>query len=209
VIVSYETGDWTYFLPISHMTLHKNHGIYVLADERPQQRKSNQAGTASMVYWEQLEALYREKRQQLLVCALAVTRRFELAEDAVQEAFFHLYRLSEAPRNLKAYVFRAVRNAAVDQLRRKGPAVMELTDCIFDGTANPRDQAITSQEIVRLEEAMKMLSEDERESVILHLYSGLRLREIAEVRSLSLNTISSWYRRGLAKLQKQMEDGHE
>ena len=58
-----------------------------------------------------LESVYRECRQQLFTCALAITRCPDRAEDAVQDAFCNLFRMNNAPRHLKAYVFRAVRNA--------------------------------------------------------------------------------------------------
>ena len=69
-----------------------------------------------------LEAIYREDRQALYTWALSITRCPDGAEDAVQEAFCRLFRLAAAPRSLRAYVFRAVRNAALDQASRARPA---------------------------------------------------------------------------------------
>jgi RNA polymerase sigma-70 factor (ECF subfamily) len=74
----------------------------------------------------ELERLYGEYRQQLFTCALAITCSPARAEDAVHDAFCRMLRRRRAVDDaaavdLKAYVFRAVRNAAVDQLRRRGP----------------------------------------------------------------------------------------
>lgn len=66
-----------------------------------------------------LEELYDRFNRQMFSCALAVTRSHDLAEDALQEAFCHLLQLDHAPRELKAYAFRSVRNAALDLARRR------------------------------------------------------------------------------------------
>jgi len=153
-----------------------------------------------------LDSLYREHRQQLFTCALAITRCPDRAEDAVQEAFCRLFRLSSAPRNLRAYVFRSVRNAAVDQLRRNPMPDEEVSEFIFDPAPGPRDTAADNEFRQQVTEALRSLSEDERETIVEHLYGDLTFREIAEIRDAPLGTITAWYRRGLDKLRARLEE---
>lgn len=153
-----------------------------------------------------LERVFREHSQQLFISALAVTGCPERAEDAVQEAFYRLFRLQHRPRRLKAYVFRSVRNAALDQLEQNPPISIEDDEYIFDPSEGPADTAQESEFKRKAAKAMKTLSDDERQTVVTHLYADLTFREIAKVRDISINTVWSWYRRGMQKLRRQLGD---
>lgn len=152
-----------------------------------------------------LEHLYRENRQRLFTCALAITRRSDRAEDAVHEAFCRLVRLADPPKNLKAYVFRAVRNAAIDQCRQNPPPAEMNPDFIFDRRPDPSQSAIAADFGRRAAEALQGLSVDECETITQHLYGSLTFREIAEIRDAPLGTVTAWYARGLEKLRTRLE----
>jgi RNA polymerase sigma-70 factor (ECF subfamily) len=152
-----------------------------------------------------LERTYREHRQQLFTCALAITRHPERAEDAVHEAFCRLAQHTEAPRNLRVYVFRAVRNAAVDQLRRIRPDKEAVEEFIFDPGENPRESA-EAEEFRRLvTRCLLSLPDEQRETIVEHLYGDLTFEEIAELRGSPRSTVASWYYRGLERLRAMLE----
>ena len=153
-----------------------------------------------------LERVYRDHRQQLFTCALAITRCRGRAEDAIQEAFHRLFHLSRRPRHLKAYVFRAVRNAAIDQVRRAPPAALELNEFIFDSKPGPREAAAENEFQRRVAEGLLTLSENEREVIVQHVYGELTFRQIAQVRETAVGTVVSWYRRGMKRLRLQLEN---
>lgn len=152
-----------------------------------------------------LEQIYREYRDPLFACALAVTRSPARAEDAVHEAFCHLFGQKQRPQNLRAYVFRTVRNAAIDQVRR-APALGESApDEIFDPGPTP-DKAAAQGEFRReLAAALRELSCNEAEVILQHVYGGLTFREIAEFHETPQGTIAGWYQRGLKKLREKLE----
>ena len=156
-----------------------------------------------------LERCYRECRQQLFTCSLAITRCPERAEDAIQEAFCRLFRLDARPRDLKPYVFRAVRNAALDQVQRNTALGEPTTEFIFDPRPGPCETAADAEFQRRAAAALVSLSADERETIVQHLYAGLKFREIAEIRDVPLGTITAWYQRGLKKLRVRLGDDHE
>ena len=154
-----------------------------------------------------LEKLFRERNLELFVSALAITGCSERAEDAVQEAFYGLFRLEYRPRHLNAYVFRSVRNAALDQVQRNRPnRPIEDYESIFDWRDGPADTAVMNEFRRDVAEGMKTLSADERETIINHVYADLSFREIAKIRGLSSNTVWSWYRRGMEKLRRELGD---
>ena len=153
-----------------------------------------------------LDQVYRDDGQRLFTCAFAITRSVERAEDAVQEAFYRLCRLSKPPRNLRAYVFRAVRNAAIDQRRRNPPPTEAVPDFIFDSRPGPCETAIDNEFQRRVAEALVRLSDDECETIVQHLYGNLTFRDIAEIRDAPTGTVTSWYQRGLEKLRAKLEE---
>jgi RNA polymerase sigma-70 factor (ECF subfamily) len=109
------------------------------------------------------------------------------------------------PSDLKAYVFRAVRNAAADQVRRNARTGEPLPDFIFDPHASPTASTEDLEFKQQIVELMLQLTVDERETIVQHLYSELTFQEIATVRDAPLGTVISWYRRGLEKLRQKLE----
>lgn len=157
---------------------------------------------------QKLDRLYQTHRDRMYLCALSVTGRADLAEDAVHEAYVKLFRLAQPPRHLRAYVFRAIRNAAVDQVRRCGngkPTAADLT-VLYAPPDRSSELAELNQQLIR---AIAGLDADRREVVVLRLNAGLRFREIARVLGLPLGTVASRYRRGVEDLRRVLkESGH-
>lgn len=147
-----------------------------------------------------LHASYVENRQALFTYALSLTRNREAAEDAIQAVFERLLRGAKLPKQLRPYLFRAVRNAAYDALRRarvRDDAIFELAGAAqADGEASP---GVNPDE--DLAPLLQRLSGDERETIILKIYSGLTFQQIADVRGVPLPTAASWYRRGLERMK--------
>jgi RNA polymerase sigma-70 factor (ECF subfamily) len=149
-----------------------------------------------------IEQIYRLHRKGLFTLALSITRRPESAEDAVHEAMVRLCRSGKSPTgDPVAYVFAAVRNAAVDQ-NRKGGLVS-----IFDLAEPSQEPELALDDLERdrlVADAIEELPEDQREAVVMHLYSGLTFQQVAEVLDVPLQTIASRYRRALVKLREQL-----
>ena len=146
---------------------------------------------------------YELHKHELYTYALSILASGEHAEDAVHNAFAQILRKQKTPKELRPYIFRCVRNAAIDELRfasrRNGLAVL------FD----PQDPAINTSSAMtakEVEELLLTLSQDEREAIVLKIYGGMTFREIAVTRRTSQNTAASWYRRGLAKLRATLEE---
>ena len=152
---------------------------------------------------EGLRTVYELYRTELYIFALSITRCNQSAEDAVHEAFRKVLGKGYAPEALRPYLFRCVRNAALDELRsvkRRG-----RRDSIF---ASAQENASTPPALSasEMDEFIERLSPDERECIVLKMYSGLSFKEIAETRRASPNTVASWYRRGLQKLRAHLEE---
>jgi len=151
-----------------------------------------------------LRNFYLKHRQELWSYALSITRNRATAEEAVHTAFARLLEKPRTPLQLKAYIFRAVRNAAIDQWRetRAGnDAYLELA-----GRPGAQTDPVLPGENETLHRALDQLSEDERESIVLKIHQGMTFREIAAIRGVSINTVASWYRRGLEKMRDTLQE---
>ena len=157
-------------------------------------------------YIDRVRRFYEEYRQELFTYAVAVCASRAAAEDALHEAFYRILQRPRTPENFRAYVFRAVRNAAIDEIRhrnRETPSESIFRDTGVESDAEHQD----AQDLaVRL---LAILSPDERECIVLKLYNDLTFREIADIRGVSLNTAASWYRRGLEKLRTEFNAHQE
>jgi RNA polymerase sigma factor (sigma-70 family) len=148
---------------------------------------------------EHLRHFYETSRAELYMYALSITRNAQHAEDAVQTAFCAVLRQKRPPLELRPYVFRCIRNAALDVRAQDGREAESAP--LFDREATP-DPALPAM----MEDLLNQLPPDQREAVVMKTYAGLTLREIAEAREVSINTAASWYRRGLERLRELMEE---
>ena len=101
-----------------------------------------------------------------------------------------------------AWVFTIARNLSISKLRLKQKndqiemADLE-NDLNFSYVSDPEDQLV-------LQSALKILSLEETEIILLHAISGFTHREIAKNLDLNLSTVLSKYHRGLKKLKKYL-----
>lgn len=107
---------------------------------------------------DELARIYDELARPLFVCALAITSCPGLAEDAMHNAFSKLLSLKQQPEDLKIYVFRYVRNAAIDLNRKRRRHNFLLANYVFD-SSSPEEEASASEfkskvaaELLRLRE---------------------------------------------------------
>jgi len=152
-----------------------------------------------MTLHRRLHDLYTQHRDRLYAYALSLTGDREAAEDAVHTAIVRILGNGAEPVELAPYLFRSVRNAAVDEHRRVRR---------FVGGSDEEAQAAVAPGVVLdpdLDRALAVLPPDQRESIVLKIFVGLSFREIAAIREVPLSTAASWYRRGIARLREMME----
>src|SRR6476646_6055354 len=71
---------------------------------------------------EALDAVWRSDWGRILATLIRLTGDFELAEDAVQEAFtaaVEQWRTSEIPESPRAWIIQTARHKAIDRIRRR------------------------------------------------------------------------------------------
>jgi len=153
-----------------------------------------------------IEDIYRRHRQGLFTLALSITRCPGLAEDAVHDACARLLRLGAKPRgDPVAYVFAAVRNAALEHARRRR-AAPDFPASLFDERQIDPALAASEAEQQRLaRRAVEQLPLRQRQTVVMRLYANLTFQQIAETFGEPLPTVASRYRRALERIRQAME----
>jgi len=165
---------------------------------------------------ESLENVYREHRQGLFSFALSIAGCPQLAEDAIQIAFAKLHRNDVIARSASsngevvAYVFRSVRNSAID-LQRSDQRQKKLSESLFaeyrlrEHPSTPPEQLLTKERDGLLRDAIDQLSESDREAIVLKLFAGLTFDQAGKVAKTSPKTIATRYRRALDKLENHLK----
>jgi RNA polymerase sigma-70 factor (ECF subfamily) len=155
-----------------------------------------------------LSTLYERFRRELFLAAWTVLRRGDLAEDAVHAAFVKLIQLDSPPVDPKLYVFRCVRNAAIDLARARSRRREEPLQAEWDGPCPPTE--MDDVELSRLVgDVIERLDEASREVIELHVHAALSFQEISELLDEPLPTVASRYRRALGKISNQIKVHHE
>lgn len=163
----------------------------------------------------ELEQAYVKHKQSLLAIALNVTGCQGLAEDAIQIAIEKLIRLKGSVEDLDSYLFRSVRNAAIDLVRKRSRESRKMesffadNDGIKQAADSPFQQSVHAEQDVELRQSIEQLPESEKEIILLKVYSGFTFEQIASITQSNSNTVSTRYRRTLEKLRRQLKVNYE
>lgn len=95
---------------------------------------------------------------------------------------------------------RAVRNAAIDERRRR----VNVQTVRLEDVREPVGFADAS-ESASLEELLHAVGDEEREIIELHLRLNFTFQEISDLMDKSLSTVTSRYRRTILRLRKESE----
>jgi len=147
-----------------------------------------------------VRALYERHGPALVAYACSFLPDVSAAEDAVHGVFLRLLRNEiETPQSPVSYIYRAVRNTALN-VRRSSIRESPLAENQVHFTHQSGDH----EAALGLQELLSELPEEQREAVVMRIWSGMTLEEIAVSTEVSLNTVASRYRYALEKLRERM-----
>jgi RNA polymerase sigma-19 factor, ECF subfamily len=152
------------------------------------------------------ESLFREYHAPLCAFADRVVAAPDVAEEIVQDVFASLWRTRSTLRirtSLRAYLYTAVRNRALNHARRSGTESVLDAAVSMDASAGAEPdalvQAAETAEIVA--SAIASLPPRCREVITLRWVHGLSHAEIAEIMSVSVKAVENQVTRGLRTLR--------
>ena len=155
------------------------------------------------------EALYRDARDDLFAYLAGLLRDRHAAEDVTAVAFERAYsrrsRFDASRGTMRAWLFGIARNAALDELRRRGRQAELATEPADDSPA-PDEEADVALRRTALRGALAQLTPRERELIALKFFAGLSNPEIADVIGVSESNAGTRLHRVMAKLREACDD---
>jgi len=138
--------------------------------------------------------IYEEYFDRVYYKVLSVVKNNDDAEDICQETFISVYKNLSKFReesNIYTWIYRIAINKTYDFFKKR-KLEFEIND---DVLSLPEDVNFDTKVI--LEEKLKLISEKEKEIVILKDIYGYKLKEIAEMKNMNLSTVKSVYYKAL------------
>ncbi|MET0824686.1 MAG: sigma-70 family RNA polymerase sigma factor [Solirubrobacterales bacterium] len=158
------------------------------------------------------EALYRASRDDVYAYVAGMLRDRSAAEDVTAQAFERAYRrrASFKPErgSRRAWLFGIARNAALDELRRRGRHTKLTGEPEDVAAAGAHEEAVeASLRRSMLNAALAKLSRRERELIALKYFAGLANAEIADVIGVSESNAGTRLHRAMEKLREACDEG--
>ena len=161
------------------------------------------------------EMLYDRYASTVLGLALRMLGDREVAEDAVQEIFWRVWRRLgsfDRSRAFAPWLFGIAHNYCIDELRRRkvrpqsvyeddeNPILSEIAD-----EADVGESALLAEQGRLVRSALEQLPEEQRQTLLLAYFGGLTQQEIAVKLGNPLGTVKTRMRLGLQKLRAVLQ----
>ncbi|UAL10171.1 RNA polymerase sigma factor [Caulobacter segnis] len=155
--------------------------------------------------------LFLENQARLVSFAAPIVGDRGRAEDVVQEAFIRLERDETGePERPLAYLFRIVRNLALDVARRRVREQEGETDpewwMLPAAVRTPEEELLQDERLALLQRVLRGLDPAMRQAVEMNRFNGATLAEIAERLGVSVPTAHRLVRAGLARIAQALDD---
>jgi RNA polymerase sigma-70 factor (ECF subfamily) len=154
-----------------------------------------------------LERIYSKYKDDLMTLSTALLYDKSSAEDVIHDVFvkfIHSCGKMRLNQSLKGYLITCVVNTARNKnktsQRRDGTSLDNIAQ-ISSGYQKPDTSLMHSENAQKLSQALVKLPYEQREVLLLHLFSSLKFKAIAEMQKESISTIQGRYRYGLNKLR--------
>jgi RNA polymerase sigma factor (sigma-70 family) len=126
-------------------------------------------------------------------------------EDCVQEAFIELALQPQLPSNVLAWLYRVVRNRALNMARsQRRRRKRELATIEDDPDVWFRQEPNGELDAEALTEALADLDEELREVVVARIWGGLSFEEIADIVDTSISSAHRRFHSGLDGLRERL-----
>jgi RNA polymerase sigma-70 factor (ECF subfamily) len=157
-------------------------------------------------------ALFSEHRGSLIDYATGIVGSRAQAEDVVQEAFIRfapVQRTGSAIDQPLAYLYRIVRNLALDSTRRRTLEHRQQAGepqwwMVPATPRTPEEELQHRQNLERVEEVLRKLPKQTRLAVEMHRLGGYTLQEVAGHLGLSVPTVHRMVRDALVRIGSRM-----
>ncbi len=160
-------------------------------------------------------ALVGRYENKLYAFILRMTGDPHLAEDVFQQAFINVAKNAahfDGRASFSTWLYRIARNAALDELRRRGKRLADATADPLEmgqvpdkGVESPLDKLTREELEGRVRAALLRLPESQREAFLLKEEGDLDFGEIGEILGCGRETAKSRFRLAVGKLRTLLD----
>lgn len=164
--------------------------------------------------------LYDRYAKLIYSLIFKIVKKKDDTEEVMQEVFLQIW--EKAPSfdankgNVYVWIVTMTRNKSIDRLRSKRYKQDKLNSDIEPFTlflpsadADALDQAVASEQAVRLQQALTELPDNQRELLEQSYFEGYSQSELAERHNLPLGTVKTRMRSGLKKLKDVLTENRD
>ena len=169
---------------------------------------------------EAFQELFNRYKNRIFSIAYDRLKSREDAEDITQETFVKAYfslKNFRGEASMNTWLCRIVYNLCIDQRRkitRRGGEASEFDETADNGSfaaeiqvrGNPQEVLARKERVIKIQEALKKLSDDHRQVVMLREIDGLSYEDIADVLKISQGTVMSRLFYARKKLQEVLRE---
>lgn len=152
-----------------------------------------------------VDAIYRELAGSIV--RFAHSRNADDPEGLTNEvflaAFRHLDDFAGDEDDLRGWIFTIARNKLIDDARRRSRRPQLVDTQVTDQLGRSIESDVVGDDWV--EEQLAILTDEQREVLLLRIVGGLTLPEIAEVTDRTVGSVKALQRRALRQLEKHLE----
>jgi RNA polymerase sigma factor (sigma-70 family) len=154
-----------------------------------------------------LRIIYEKYKDDLVTLATVLLTDISSAEDVVHDVFVSFIesaRKFQMTGSLKGFLATCVANNARNRNKanqRKRNIDLDEAEPVAADSRNPEFSAIFDEELRQLSWALGQLPYEQREVLIMHIYSTMKFKAIAKSQEVSINTVQGRYRYAMDKLR--------
>lgn len=160
------------------------------------------------------QRIYEKYEGDLRTLAANLLEDKTAAEDVVHDVFISFLRIVdkfELRSSLAGYLKTSVANKARDYYRKKRPQTTAVNNAelvILNGNG-PAEWIEQSELSLKLDAAIRRLTYEQREAIVLYLHGRMKFKAIGEFQKVSTKTAYKRYRAGLNKLKSLLNSESE
>ena len=154
-----------------------------------------------------LASLVRRHQRRVLELAYRTTGDRTLAEDVAQDAFLRIWRSADRYQptaQFTTWLHRIVVNLCLDAFKKRKPITGDPPDAVDLRSDDPAAVLERDDRAMAVRRAVVSLPERQRVAVVLHRFSGLPIRSVAETTGWSESAVESLLVRAYAALRKSL-----
>ena len=137
----------------------------------------------------------------------------QLAEDLVSETFYkalaNIKQFKWQGRSFSSWLYTIARNQVIDQYRRQEPLLLDenKSELVAPEGSNPEIKVLGEISKEELFSAIKSLTPDQQDALLLRFQDDLKIKEIAQVLDKNEGAIKALLFSGLKSLRKIVDGG--